>query len=324
MGFLDKLIRGVNAVAEPIQDADEFTDRSFGRAEAVAVGGAVSNGTIVGIRRRNDSGVDQYAYAIEVVTEAGAERVAVEVGTRHRHRLRLGLPVVVRLDGKKAALDWVAMCQAWGLDPSDVTQRLHRKPPDDGVLDTALDARVQKRLERGTRTTGTITALRRVSVLGMAADNWDVDLQLADGTVATSPKDAIPAYARWYAAPGLEVPVAVDPKDPAKASIDWPAVAVAAAGSVRFDEAPPAGSAAAEVAAPAAEPTTAVTMGGDNIDVIAANRDVAIVNATLRTWVDAVNDGHMKPKLFHQSVADWESAGMCTAEEAEAARRAVG
>ncbi len=44
---------------------------------------------------------------------------------------------------------------------------------------------------------------------------------------------------------------------------------------------------------------------------------------TLESWVGMVRSGHLKPKEFLAAVADWESAGMCTPDEAADARRAV-
>jgi hypothetical protein len=61
-------------------------------------------------------------------------------------------------------------------------------------------------------------------------------------------KTAVPFYAGWLAAPGVEVPVAVDPKDPSKAVVDWAAAAnepTRAPG--RLDDPPPDGSAAAQL-----------------------------------------------------------------------------
>ena len=56
----------------------------------------------------------------------------------------------------------------------------------------------------------------------------------------------VPFYAGWLAAPGAEVPVCVDPKDPAKAVVDWAAAANEPIHSPgRLDDPPPDGSAAA-------------------------------------------------------------------------------
>jgi hypothetical protein len=209
------------------------------------------------------------------------------VASRHAHRLRLGLPVPVRSDGKKAVLDWAALCARWGVDPSDVVQRTQRKDRPDGIVDRAVDVRTERRLAKRPRTTGTITDLRRVTILGMASSNWDIDLQLADGTRARSPKDSVRVYAKWVAAPGSVVPVAVDPAQPDKAAIDWVAAASASATSVELDDVPPRS------------------------------------DPTLESWTAMVRSGHMKPTAFHKAVADWESAGMCTPAEAAAARQAI-
>lgn len=55
----------------------------------------------------------------------------------------------------------------------------------------------------------------------------------------------IPLYAAWLAAPGAEVPVGVDPKDPAKAVVDWAAAANEPRSPGQLDDPPPDGSAAA-------------------------------------------------------------------------------
>jgi len=51
-------------------------------------------------------------------------------------------------------------------------------------------------------------------------------------------------------------------------------------------------------------------------------RAVAL-DRTLRAWVDAARGGHMKRKEFERSLNDWQTAGMCTTEQAHAARAAV-
>ncbi len=55
--------------------------------------------------------------------------------------------------------------------------------------------------------------------------------------------DQVPFYVSWFVAPGADVPVSLDQKDAARATIDWAALAleqVAAAGGM--NDAPPAGS----------------------------------------------------------------------------------
>ncbi len=54
------------------------------------------------------------------------------------HRLRLGVPVVVKVDGSRAILDWDAMVAAWGLQGQFLSQDPMRKPPADGEVVPAV------------------------------------------------------------------------------------------------------------------------------------------------------------------------------------------
>ena len=329
MGFLDKFINGVNKVSDPFVGLTYFTDPSIARADRLASAGAAANGRIVGIRRELADTIEQQVYAIEVDGLDGPSRFGVQVGDAAQIRLRLGLPVLVRTDDKRAVLDLASMFGAWEVPGGDAIQRIRRKAPGDGIDDGALDARVQRRLKRWTPATAVIASIDPVTMLGMATENWDVRVTLADGTTSLSKKDQVPTYAAWWARPGAEVPVVVDPEDPSACAIDWPAVA-AHAPPAAIDEDPPEGSIAALVEARrAAPPTGPSSMGvGEGAtstrDVIAANRNAAASQAALAAWVEAVKDGSMKPKTFHKSVDEWEAAGLCTPEEAAAARRAVG
>ena len=138
------------------------------------------------------------------------------------HRLRLGVPVVVKVDGDRGILDWEAMREAWGLGGqlAFLAQESMRSAPDDGIVDTARDIRVQSHLKKWTPTEATIVSLRRRTVMGMATLNWDIELQLPDGGRTLSKGDEVPSYAQWYAAPGAVVPAVVNPKDTGAASID--------------------------------------------------------------------------------------------------------
>jgi hypothetical protein len=100
-------------------------------------------------------------------------------------------------------------------------------PPADGIVDTALDARVQRHLKKWLPTPATIVSVQRCTMLGMPTLNWDVELRLPDGRSAMSTRDEVPSYAQWDAAPGAVVPAVIDPKDSGRASIDWPAFALA-------------------------------------------------------------------------------------------------
>lgn len=324
MGLLDRFIRGVNDAAEPLQRATVLVDRRITQAAALAATGRSRGGIIVGIHRQlGGDDTESVVYSIALPVEgADPERVTVEVWSRHAHRLRLGLPVPVRTDGDAGVLDWPALCERWGVDPSDVVQRKQRKERPDGIADKAIDLRTSRRLAKLPRTTATIVGLDRFVLMGMPTSNWDVHLRLADGTRAKSPKDAIPVYARWVAAPGAEVPVAVDPGEPDKAAIDWIAAATATAGAVELDDVPPPGSVAEADSAPAPAPTPSAATAPAAPPAAAGPRPLAS-DPTLSSWVAMVQAGQMKPKAFQKAVADWQAAGMCTAEEAAAAVRAA-
>jgi hypothetical protein len=227
--------------------------------------------------------------------------------------------VVVKLDGDRGALDWDAMAEAWGIDGASLSQDSLRRPPDDGVVDTALDARVQRHLAKWTRTDATMVSLTRRTVLGIASHNWDIVLRLPDGGTAVSKGDEVPSYAQWDAAPGITVPAVIDPKDPSRASIDWPAFAVKRYDSVGFDDIPPAGSIAAEIEA-TGDASSGSVMSAPAPPAPPSDGRAVALDRTLRAWVDAARGGHMKRKEFERSLNDWQTAGMCTTEQADAAK----
>ncbi|MBX3287663.1 MAG: DUF3592 domain-containing protein [Actinobacteria bacterium] len=323
MGLLDRFLRGVNDAAEPVQRVAVLVDRRITQAADLAATGRSRGGVIVGIHRSlGGDDTESVVYSVALpVAGADPERVTVEVWSRHAHRLRLGLPVPVRTDGTAGVLDWPALCERWGVDPSDVVQRKQRKDRPDGIVDKAIDLRTSRRLAKLPRAAGTITGLDRFVLMGMRSSNWDVHLRLADGTRAKSPKDAIPVYAKWVAAPGAEVPVAVDPADPDKAAIDWIAAATAAAGVVELDDVPPPGSVAEADSGSGPAVAPAASTGPAAPPASAAPRPLAS-DPTLSSWVAMVQAGQMKPRAFQKAVADWQAAGMCSAEEAASALRA--
>lgn len=326
MGLLDRLIRGVNRAAEPVQDVLTPTDPTMARGGELERSGAAGTGVIVGIARSAKNEFIHTVYAVEVASPSGPQRFATEVTTTpHLHRLRLGLAVPVRTDGDRAVIDWPSLAARWNLGDGAPGQRTRRKVPADGVTDEALTSAAARALERGRRTTATIVALDRVMMLGLPTLNWDVHLRLDDGATVTSRKDQVPPYAWWLASSGALVPIGVDPRDPTRGAVDWAALTNAAAGPVGLDDQPPPGSIAEQVMS-SPPPTEVVgTMGAtDTREIIAANRDAAQVTGTLLDWVGEVSAGRMKPKAFLKNVAEWESAGLCTADEAAAARAAAG
>lgn len=252
MGWFRKSAGGGGAGDHGVAPAIDGTAvLAAGRAAALASRGTPANALITGIELSSDTESVRHEFAITAAGPDGASvRWGVRVVSMSTHRLRLGLPVVVRVEDGDGVFDWPAMTAAWGGGDPFFSQRPIRRPPEDGVDDSARDHRVQRRLTKWTRHEATIVGLERRHAMGMATENWDVSLRLADGRVATSQGDRVPVYAQWDAAPGVVVPIAIDPDDPQRAVVDWPAFAVARAGTVGFDDLPAAGGIAAALAAP--------------------------------------------------------------------------
>src|SRR5258707_488417 len=81
----------------------------------------------------------------------------------------------------------------------------------------------------------TILSVTRTTMFGLQTLNFDVELELADGSRALSKRDEVPSYAQWWVVPGAVVPAVVDPDDTTRASVDWPAFALAQREEVGFD-----------------------------------------------------------------------------------------
>jgi hypothetical protein len=318
--------KAASAVDSHYDVATELTvalSPSIRRVRRLEEQGTPANGVITGIHFSVNSETTRKEFAVSVLDGSGPKRFGVRTQPTEAHRLRLGVPVVARLDGDRGILDWDAMARAWGLEGQFLSQESMRKPPADGLVDTALDARVQRRLKKWLPTQATIVSLRRCTMLGMPTLNWDVELRLPDGRTAVSTRDEVPSYAQWDAAPGAVVPAVTDPKDPGRASIDWPAFALARFDTVGFDDEPPPDSIAAEVEGARGASGGPAVMG---VNVIAPAADPSapvVLDGTMRAWIDARKGGHMTQKDFDKALDDWRAAGMCTAAQVEAARAAA-
>lgn len=239
MGFLDRL----NRVAGEVVNPTVITDRAFERGERLMARGEQITGRLVGIERKLDGGNDLELFAFDATTTHGPLRAGARVRADRMERLRLGMAVLLRGDDDgKVVLDWDAMSSGWGFGHGEASQKTLRSAPDDGVKDRALDMRVQRRLTKGTPATATIRRLERKTVLGLATQNWDIALELPDGRQVAAHGDEVPFYAAWLAVPGADVPVALDGKNPDRATVDWPAAANLAVGNAGgMNDAPPRG-----------------------------------------------------------------------------------
>jgi hypothetical protein len=244
MGLLSWLNRRGQDILDP-----EIVDPGFKRADRALAKGAAASGTIVGLEQKLDDSTTTRFVAVAIPTAGGTQIAGVQVmggPIAAFARLRLGVEVLVRHDdGDAVVLDWPAMCARWGIS-AEPAQKRRRKPPPEGITDTAVDSGERRRLKKWTPRRATITGLtRRTTPFGLS-DNFDVALRLDDGAAATAARTEVPFYAGWLAAPGTEVPVCVDPKDPGKAVVDWAAAArepIHRPGGL--DDPPPEGSAAA-------------------------------------------------------------------------------
>lgn len=324
MGLFKKALSALNHTDYDV--AEQLLVRfspSIRRVDKLEQRGTPANGVLTGIKFSLNDSTTRKEYAIAVLQGDDWHRIGVRTAPNEGHRLRLGVPVVVKLDGDRGILDWEAMRAAWGLEGQFLSQESLRSAPDDGIVDTAVDMTVKRHLVKWTPTPATIVSHTRRSVMGMLTLNWDVELRLPDGGTAVSKRDEVPSYAQWYAAPGAVVPAVVNPKDASQASIDWAAFAVAQFDEAGFDDDPPAGSIAAEVETTrgaAATQTMSVTAGPQSGVV---SDGPPLLDSTMQSWVDAFRGGYMKRKVFDKTIADWQAAGMCTPAQADAARAAA-
>jgi len=295
MGFLDKVIGAVNKVGTPI---DSFTDTivpsKYKKGDQVAEEGDPAEGRISGIERKLDDGTDTELFALEV----GGELRGTRIRTGRMERLRLGMPVLLRVDDKgRAVLDWPAMCERWGVPAEFTAQRPLKSAPEPGVKDTALVMRVQSHLKKWNPARATIVHMERRTMFGgVTTQNWDVELELPDGSRTTASGEVVPFYAGWLAAPGAEVPVVVDPNEPGKASVDWPSAANEAADRAGGLDDPPPPASVAEAIEQGRGGDTATGMSV-SVEPAAADPDLApIEGVTLETWA-AVEAGTARERV---------------------------
>jgi len=235
MGVIRRGLEKLNLVAPEVL-SPTLADPGFKRAERAYEAGDAAGATITGVEQRLDDGT---TVRFIRVGEAGIQLMG---GPIHLlARLRLGAEVLVRSSDRSVVLDWPAMCALWGIT-GEPAQKLRRKPPAEGVTDKAVDWGVERKLKKWAPRRAAIVALG----LRPGTLNFDVTLRLDDGSQAVASGVEIPFYAGWLAAPGAEVPVAVDPSGPGRAVVDWAAAAAepGRAPGLLGDPPPPGGAAA--------------------------------------------------------------------------------
>jgi hypothetical protein len=116
----------------------------------------------------------------------------------------------------------------------------------------------------------------------------------------------IPAKLVGSVGPGTVVPVKVHPSDPNKVAIDWKAWD-ASAPREHVEGAP-----------------DEVELGEAVVTTVHDAMPAASRNMMLDGWLTATRSGAMSREDFDQALADSVSAGMLTAQEADAARKQLG
>lgn len=237
MGLFDKLLKGADKVddVKTTLEYNTFRDRRYDAAERLAAKGDPGTAIITGIRARSSDNSTEYVFRLEW-NDGSAREGAVLFGGNPPMAMRIGAEVLVRTDGGAVVLDADAMAEVptAANDPG----RKKRTVPDVGVDDKALDARVLSHLKKWVPSRGTITSWERTKAFGMLTDNWNIVVTKADGGSASASRDNVPNYARWFVHPGSEVPITVDPKNPEKMQVNWPALAEERAGGTWRDVSP--------------------------------------------------------------------------------------
>jgi hypothetical protein len=315
MGLFRKAASAINT-ADPATDLTVALSPSIRRVQKLEDRGTPANGVITGVKFTLNDDTTRKDYAVTVL--GSGARFGIRAYPHDAHRLRLGLPVVVKADGGRAIFDWAAMAAAWALDEESAGQDALRKAPDDGISDSALDARVQRHLRKWSPVSATILSVTPTTMFGLRTMDFDVDLELADGTHALSKRDDVPSYAQWWAAPGVTVPAVVDPEKTTVASVDWPAFALSKRDEVGFDDDPIEGS----IAALLEQPGDAAPMMSTQPAAVDPSAPVTL-DMSMQSWVGARRGGQMSERDFERALADWKEAGMCTDAQIGAARAAA-
>jgi hypothetical protein len=230
MGLLDDLFGGVF-------DNLFVVGRTDRRLRRLAKQGELVPATIYAIRvvAKSDGG-DEWTYGLDLVTSSGPLRASVRQQLIPQPwRAPLGGRVLARHLKGRVAIDWPATLAEAGVDDDRIllAGRTLRKPLEPGVEDGYVNA---KRLRTGTRTEAEVLAVEPVTVMGMPTENRRMELRLDDAGVAgprtvVLKREYVPPYVQSLAVVGARLPVAVDQKKPDRVTVDWPAVAEAAAGS---------------------------------------------------------------------------------------------
>lgn len=281
MGFFDKLLGAANKV-DDVKTTIEYNtlrDRRYDRAEELAAEGDALEAVVTGIYFKLNNEMTEGVFRLE--WSDPAPRVAgVLFSGAAPEVLRLGSSVPVRVDGDTAVIDSKVMVGSPA--PPSSPGRSARSAPEPGVVDTSLNPDLQRWLKKWARDRGTVTSFDRVDVMGLTTQNWNIQVTRSDGSRALVRRDFVPTYARWFVCPGADVPLVVDPKDPARVQVDWPLLATENRGGSWRDPVPEGSIAALTLVK--GEPVEAMSTGQPLDLAPSADSVDAIEGVTLQTW----------------------------------------
>ena len=290
---------------DPIFDGPSFTFRALRpnlrRAQRLAREGVPATARITGIRvlRGEDDSPDQLEWALEVRRATGE---TYRAGCRQRlsqarlERLRLGDEIGVLVDGDGHTL----IAEDGVLEHAELSHKVLKDPPADGISDEHHDLTKERRKALAARVV--VRAARRTTVLGMATQNIDLDVDVEPedepAFQTTLKRELVPFYAQHLVAAGTVLPGTARPGRTSKVRVDWPAAAMATPGNCvapalerLVEDVEPAASSAAATAT-AASASDAWTPAG-----LAADGDLGERGGiTFDQWV-AVSAGLVRDKV---------------------------
>lgn len=202
------------------------------RLERLVAEGERLTGVIDGYRVRSGSDTaDSHWVSLTVQGTAGPFRATVRQSLIPRPELApLGTRVVVLHRDGMVAVDWPTTLRDLGVDVGEydtvVADKTLKEPLPPGIDDDRISA---KKLERGTPAEAVVTEVGDVVLFGMPTQNKNLHLDI-DGRPVVVGRALVPHYAVGLTAVGTRLPVAVDPKNPDKVTIDWKTAAERAAG----------------------------------------------------------------------------------------------
>lgn len=197
-----------------------------GGPEKVLQHGTATTGSIVALRISESSSGESTIRVDEYVVAAGGRRHAVRQVLSPDDRVRLGMPVHVKVRGDDLFIDWSATMAALGISGENQTHRWKsiKDWGDDGITDTVVG--YDKAAKRGTAADARLDAVEHVSQLGgmLKTITFLMTVTIAgDEPYAVELKrQVVPHYATHLPTVGTTLPAFVDDKRLDRVTIDWP------------------------------------------------------------------------------------------------------